>query len=66
MNYKSVLRMQAAAEYLGLSRSGFYDRLNPASSRFDSTLPRPVQLGSNSRGLLREELDQWLQQRPRT
>lgn len=58
-----VLRMPAVEQKMGVSRSTFYDWLNPKSPRYDPTLPRPKPLGKKSVGWIESELDEWLMKR---
>ncbi|MGU5731609.1 AlpA family phage regulatory protein [Aeromonas jandaei] len=58
-----VLRMPAVEQKIGMSRSTFYDWLNPKSPRYDPTFPRPKHLGKHSVGWSESELDEWLLRR---
>lgn len=57
-----VLRIPAAKDKLGISRSSIYDRLNPRSKRYDPTFPQLVRLGPGARavGFVERELEDWL------
>lgn len=39
-----VLRFKQVLERVGLSRSTIYDRMNPASPRYDSSFPKPMKM----------------------
>ncbi|MGG4627333.1 AlpA family transcriptional regulator [Serratia odorifera] len=58
-----ILRLPAVALKTGLARSTIYDWMNPKSTRYDPTFPRPRSLGSQSVGWLEAELDEWILQR---
>ncbi|MEM0554019.1 MULTISPECIES: AlpA family phage regulatory protein [Aeromonas] len=55
--------MPAVEQKIGMSRSTFYDWLNPKSPRYDPTFPRPKHLGKHSVGWSESELDEWLLRR---
>ena len=57
---KAILRLPAASGRIGLARSSIYDRLNPKSSRYDPTFPRPVPLGKRAIGFLEDEVEAWV------
>jgi prophage regulatory protein len=54
---KAILRPKAAAAYVGLSISSFYNRLNPESKYFDPKFPKPKKLGQRCCGFLQADLD---------
>ncbi|WP_340332863.1 helix-turn-helix transcriptional regulator [Pseudomonas sp. LP23] len=55
-----VLRLKQVQERTGLGRSTIYDRLNPRSSRFDDSFPRPFKLGLSAVGWLESGVDEWI------
>lgn len=56
-----VLRRRDLEARLGLSRSTIYDKISPASPRYDTTFPKPIRLGNGSAvGWLAHEVDAWL------
>lgn len=56
-----VLRRRDLQARLGLSRSTIYDKISPASPRYDATFPKPIRLGNGSAvGWLAHEVDDWL------
>lgn len=59
-----LLRTKEAIARTGLSRSSFYERLNPNSPYFDATFPNPVQIGQSAMGYREDELDTWIASRP--
>ena len=58
-----ILRRTEVQARTGLSRSTLYDRLNPQSSRFDSSFPRPLKLGKSAIGFIESEVNAWLEAR---
>lgn len=40
-----LLRRKEVEQTLGISRSSIYARLDPKSTQYDPTFPRPIQLG---------------------
>ena len=59
-----LLRTKEAIARIGLSRSSFYERLNPRSPYFDSSFPSPVQIGQSAMGYREDEIDAWIASRP--
>ncbi|MEG8244844.1 MULTISPECIES: helix-turn-helix transcriptional regulator [Pseudomonas] len=59
--HPSVIRLKQLSVRVGLSRSTIYDRINPRSSRYDATFPKPFKLGSFAVGWLEEDVSAWLQ-----
>lgn len=55
-----VLRIQQVAEKLSIGKSTIYDWLNPKSSRYDESFPKPFKLGGKAIGWLSSEVDAWL------
>lgn len=59
-----ILRLKEVTNLIGLSRSAIYDRINPKSPRYDSSFPKQIKLGMNSRnvavGWLEEDLISWM------
>lgn len=58
--HPSVIRLKQLSVRVGLSRSTIYDRINPRSSRYDATFPKPFKLGSFAVGWLEEDVNAWL------
>ncbi|MFJ3483536.1 helix-turn-helix transcriptional regulator [Pseudomonas sp. NPDC090202] len=58
-----VLRLKDVQERIGLSRSTIYDRLNPNSSRYDESFPKPISLGGAAIGWVEESVDLWILKR---
>ncbi|WP_144965460.1 AlpA family transcriptional regulator [Pseudomonas sp. DE0010] len=58
--HPSVIRLKQLSVKVGLSRSTIYDRINPKSSRYDATFPRPFKLGKFAVGWLEEDVNAWL------
>lgn len=58
-----VLRLKHVQERVGLGRSTIYDRMNPKSTRYDSTFPRPIKLGIAAIGWIEAEIDVWIKSR---
>lgn len=63
---KRVVRMKDASKKLGRCVSGIYKMLDPKSPYFDPSFPRTIRLSQNSVGFYEDELDTWLESRPRT
>lgn len=61
-----VVRVKELVQILGIARSTIYDKLNPASRRFDPSFPQPIKLGSSSVGWLLPDVYQWLYDAART
>ncbi|MFQ1857418.1 AlpA family phage regulatory protein [Aeromonas sp. 82P] len=55
-----VLRNNDVIQTLGISKSKFFDMLNPKSPRFDATFPKRIRIGGNSVGFLEHEITQWV------
>lgn len=63
MSIHETRRLIAIAEALlmtSMSRSAWYDHLNPSSPRYDPDLPRPVKLGKTSVRWVRQEVVEYL------
>ena len=58
-----VLRNNDVIQTLGISKSKFFDMLNPKSPRFDATFPKRIRIGANSVGFLEHEIMEWLKSR---
>lgn len=58
-----ILRIRQVQERVGLSRSAIYDRINPKSSRYDDTFPRPVKIGQSAVGWLESSVNEWIERR---
>lgn len=56
-----VLRLQETLKLVGVSRSTWFDWINPASPRHDESCPRRVRLGLRSVGWFEHELIAWLE-----
>ena len=58
-----VLRLKQVLDRVGLSRSTIYDRMNPASPRYDSSFPKPIKIGSSAVGWLESSISKWIESR---
>lgn len=57
----SILRRRDLEDRLRLSRSTIYDKINPASPRFDKSFPKPIRLGNGSAvGWIEGEVEAWV------
>lgn len=56
----SIERRRDLETRLRLSRSTIYDKINPKSSRYDASFPKPIRLGGCAVGWLTHEVDDWL------
>lgn len=60
---KRILRLPALVAKIGLKRSAIYERINPASPRYDPSFPKPIALGSGPNppiGWVESEAEDWL------
>lgn len=55
-----ILRLPEASARVGLGRSGIYQRI--AAGDF----PRPIKLGVRAVGFVEEEIEAWIEARPRS
>lgn len=58
-----ILRLREVMNRISVSRSTIYDWLNPRSPRFDSSFPKPIQLGKASVGWIESAINVWIEQR---
>lgn len=58
-----ILRMAEVTRRVGLSKSTIYDRLNPKSTRYDDTFPKPIKIGLSAIGWLDEHINSWIESR---
>ena len=56
-----VLRLKQVLDRVGLSRSTIYDRMNPASPRYDDSFPKPMKIGSSAVGWLESSINKWIE-----
>ena len=56
-----VLRLKQVLDRVGLSRSTIYDRMNPASPRYDHSFPKPMKIGSSAVGWLESSINKWIE-----
>lgn len=61
-----VSRIPETKRIVGMGRSSIYAMMNEKSPSFDPTFPRPMRLGKRSVGWALNELQSWLETRPRT
>lgn len=63
----TILRRRDLEVRLRLSRSTIYDKINPASPRYDANFPKPIRLGNGSAvGWIESEVDGWLRRQIET
>lgn len=56
-----ILRRRDLELRLKLSRSTIYDKINPASPRYDEAFPKPIRLGNGAAvGWIESEVEDWL------
>ncbi len=55
-----ILRIKDVVSMVGVARSTIYDWINSNSPRYDSTFPKPIQLGKNSVGWIQHQLVDWI------
>lgn len=58
-----ILRMAEVTRRVGLSKSTIYDRINPKSTRYDDTFPKPIKIGLSAIGWLDEHINSWIESR---
>ena len=56
-----VIRVRDTPSYLGISKSSYYNFTNPKSPYYKEGFPDVIELGDNSKGHFRVELDAWLE-----
>ena len=56
----AILRLPAFSQKVGYQRSSIYDKLDPASPRYDPTFPKPIRLGQRAIGFLESEAEEWI------
>ncbi|MEA9978578.1 MULTISPECIES: AlpA family transcriptional regulator [unclassified Pseudomonas] len=56
-----VLRLCHVIQRVGLSRSTIYDRINPKSSRYDESFPKPIKIGIKSVGWIESSISEWIE-----
>ncbi len=59
-NSPKILRIKDVVSMVGVARSTIYDWINSNSRRYDSTFPKPIQLGKNSVGWIQHQLVDWI------
>jgi prophage regulatory protein len=58
-----ILRMAEVTRRVGLSKSTIYDRINPKSTRYDNTFPKPIKIGLSAVGWLEDHINGWIESR---
>jgi len=58
---KRILRLRECLQLVGVSRSTWFDWINPTSPWHDESCPRRVRLGPRSVGWFEHELIAWLE-----
>lgn len=61
-----ILKIKDVMKRAAIARSTIYDWLNTESPRYDPTFPIQRRLGAKSVGWLESELDDWLNNRPKS
>ncbi|NWB51088.1 AlpA family transcriptional regulator [Pseudomonas gingeri] len=56
-----VLRLRDVIQRVGLSRSTIYDRINPKSSRYDESFPKPIKIGASAIGWIESSISEWIE-----
>lgn len=59
-SHGQVIRIKRALELLQISRSSLYAKWDPKSPSHDTTFPQRIRLGAKTVGLLRTEVDAWV------
>lgn len=58
-----VMRIRQVQDRIGLGRSTIYDRMDPKSTRYDDTFPKPVKLGCSAIGWIESDICRWIEAR---
>jgi prophage regulatory protein len=58
-----LLRRPELQMLIGLSRSSIYARLDPKSSQYDASFPKPIKLGVKTVAWLAADIDRWINAR---
>ncbi|MGZ8954446.1 MAG: helix-turn-helix transcriptional regulator [Methylovulum sp.] len=61
--HSRLIRRPEVQSLIGLSRSSIYSKLDPKSPQFDSTFPKPINLGSRSIAWVYAEIQSWIASR---
>jgi len=56
-----VLRLRDVIQRVGLSRLTIYDRINPKSSRYDESFPKPIKIGASAIGWIESNISEWIE-----
>ena len=59
--FDSAIRIKVLCSLLGLSRSTIYGKINPSSSQYDATFPKPFKIGVAAVAWSRNEVSKWLE-----
>lgn len=62
IHQRAIKRPQVQQE-TGLSRSTIYAKINPHSSQYDPTFPKPIKLGVRSIAWIESEVQAWISSR---
>lgn len=60
LDLRRIVRLAQLLEFLGLSRSTVYLRLNPKSKYHDPKFPKPVRLGAKAVGWLMADVCEYI------
>lgn len=63
---RHMLDIKKVMEKLCTSRTSIYEMLNPRSKYYDQEMPAPIRLGKRQSRWFEDELDAYLESRPRT
>jgi prophage regulatory protein len=61
-----IIRLKEVVAVTGVSRSVIYAKLNPQSSCYDATFPKPIKLSVNCVGWSALEVNQWIESKLRS
>lgn len=56
----AILRRRQLEKSIGLGRSSIYAKLDPRSSQYDPSFPKPIRLGERAVGWFSHQVDEWL------
>ncbi|MES2972353.1 MAG: AlpA family phage regulatory protein [Pseudomonadota bacterium] len=58
---KKILSVKEAANYIGISRSSFYEKTREGSKIFDATFPKEIWITPGRKGYEARSLDHWIE-----
>lgn len=65
MSQKRFIRVKELLKILSISRSTLYDWINPKSSRYDESFPKPIKIGNTMTVWISTMIEDWMDERYR-